>query len=215
MPDAKLLSAPTIRRLPSYLTIVRQHAAEGQAFISGTSIAQELNLEPIQVRKDLSITGIAGKPKKGYPVAELITAIERFLGWEKPRAAILVGAGNLGSALIGHRDFREHGLNLVAAFDIDPARAGRKIHGRPVYRLEELAQRIRELGISLAVLTVPPEAAQETAQSMVDAGIDAIWNFTNVKLKLPSQVMVQREDLSSGFALLSVMMKRSGGGEQR
>ncbi len=209
MPSSKLLSAPTIRRLPSYLTIVRQHAADGHEFISGTVIAQELYLEPIQVRKDLSITGIVGKPKKGYPVSELRSAIERFLGWDTPRDAILVGAGNLGSALIGHQDFRDHGLNLVAAFDIDPSRAGKKIHGRPVHALDELGARIRELGVSLAVLTVPPSAAQETAQALVDSGITAIWNFTNVKLKLPPRILVQREDLSSGFALLSVMIKRS------
>jgi redox-sensing transcriptional repressor len=104
MNKTKVSFAPSVRRLPSYLNIIMQSQRNGDAYISGTVIAQELNLEPIQVRKDLAITGIVGKPKKGYPVDDLITAIERYLGWDRTRDAVLVGAGNLGSALIGYRN---------------------------------------------------------------------------------------------------------------
>ena len=94
MAKIKIPAAPAIRRLPSYLHIVRQAKADGNEYISGTIIAAELNLEPIQVRKDLALTGISGKPKRGYLVTALITAIEHFLGWDKPKNAILIGAGN-------------------------------------------------------------------------------------------------------------------------
>ena len=117
MTKNKIPAAPSIRRLPSYLHIIRQAQSDGLEYISGTVIANELVLEPIQVRKDLAITGIIGKPKRGYPVGELITAIEHFLGWDSAKNAILIGAGNLGTALTGYQEFKNHGLNFVAAFD--------------------------------------------------------------------------------------------------
>jgi len=209
----KLLSAPSIRRLPSYLTIIRQAKADGASFISGTVIAQELNVEPIQVRKDLAITGIIGKPKKGYPIDELITAIEHFLGWDTKRDAILVGAGNLGSALLGYPEFRHHGLNVLAVFDSDPARIGMRIHGVEVFSAEAMTEKIRQSSVKLAILTVPSSQAQKTAETLVEAGIEAIWNFTNTKLKVDERIMVQREDLSSGYALLSVMVRKKETGE--
>jgi redox-sensing transcriptional repressor len=211
MSQNKLLSAPSIRRMPSYLTIIRQAKNEGIQYISGTVIAQELNVEPIQVRKDLSITGIVGKPKKGYPVEELIASIESFLGWNTVRDAILVGSGNLGSALLGYGDFRLHGLNVVAAFDSDPKRVGASIHGVAVHDVAEIAQKLKSMKVHLAILTVPSRAAQSTADLLVDCGIEAIWNFTNTKLKVPDRVMVQREDLSSGYALLCVMIRKNSG----
>jgi redox-sensing transcriptional repressor len=185
---------------------VRQAQRDGSEYISGTVIAQELNLEPIQVRKDLSITGIIGKPKKGYPINALIASIEHFLDWDSVRDAVLVGAGNLGSALTGHREFQLHGLNVVAAFDRDPRKIGTTIHNVPVFPMESIEAQVRSLGVKMAILTVPFSAAQESADALVRAGISAIWNFTNVKLKVPDQVVVQKEDLSSGYALLCVML---------
>ncbi len=206
MPKFKVSYAPSVRRLPSYLLLAKQAMDHGDDYISGTLIAMELNLEPIQVRKDLSITGIAGKPKRGYPVAPLIAAIESYLNWDTRVDAVVVGAGNLGNALSGFPGFRQHGLYIVAGFDTDPAKIGGSIHGSPVYAMEELGARVRALGVTVAILTVPSAMAQDVATVLAGAGVDAIWNFTNVKLKLPEGVVVQNEDLSSGYAMLS--MKR-------
>lgn len=203
----KLNYTPSIRRLPSYLHIIRAFQRTGEPFISGTWIANELNLEPIQVRKDLAITGIVGKPKKGYPVDQLIAAIEHYLGWDVEQKAIIVGAGNLGSALTGYQEFRNHGLKIVAAFDSDPEKVGKTIHGIEVFPMDRLDAIVHERGIHLAILTVPSPYAQSSCDAIVAAGIRAIWNFTNVKLKVPDHVIVQREDLSSGYALLSVMVR--------
>lgn len=208
MQVAKLPSAPSIRRLPSYLAIVRHAQEGGNEYISGTIIANELNVEPIQVRKDLAITGIIGKPKKGYPTKKLVEAIEAFLGWDRVHDAVLVGAGNLGSALLGYAELKHHGLRLTAAFDVNPERIGRKIHGVEVLPLSAMAEAIPAMGQRIAILTVPAPEAQSTADALVRLGIEAIWNFTNVKLRLPPEVAVQREDLSSGYALLSVMYRR-------
>ena len=207
MKGNKLSSQPTIRRLPSYLIIVKQAEDEGQSFISGTVIAQELDLEPIQVRKDLAITGIIGKPRIGYPVKELISAINRFLQWNVTRNAAIVGAGHLGQAIMGNKEFIKHGLKIVAAFETDQAKIGSKILDIEVYALQEIAQKSKKLKIDLAVLTVPPQSAQATVEKIIGAGIKAIWTFTNVKLKVPSGVNVQQEDLSSGYAVLCVKMR--------
>jgi redox-sensing transcriptional repressor len=206
MPKVKVSYAPSVRRLPSYLHIIRQADRSHDPYISGTVIAQELNLEPIQVRKDLAITGIVGKPKKGYPVEELIKAIERYLGWDQNHDAVLVGAGNLGSALMGYQEFQRHGLRMVAAFDTDPQKVGSQVHGVPVHAMEDLETAIRDIKAEIAILTVPSPFAQSTAETLVRAGITSIWNFTNTKLKVPDDIVVQREDLSSGYALLSVQM---------
>ena len=206
MAKFKVSYAPSVRRLPSYLLIAKQSLEHGDEYVSGTLIALELNLEPIQVRKDLSITGIAGKPKRGYPVAPLIAAIESYLNWDKRVDAIVVGAGNLGSALSGFPGFKLHGLFIVAGFDADVAKAGMTIHDTPVYPVEELKDRVSKLGVTVAILTVPSNSAQAVAATLVSAGIKAIWNFTNVKLKVPDNIVVQNEDLSSGYAMLS--MKR-------
>jgi len=206
MAKLKVSYAPSVRRLPSYLHIIRQAERGRDFYISGTVIAQELNLEPIQVRKDLAITGIVGKPKKGYPVEELIKAIERYLGWDQNHDAVLVGAGNLGSALMGYQEFQRHGLRMVAAFDTDPQKVGGQVHGVPVRSMENLEEGIKEIKAEIAILTVPSPFAQSTAETLVRAGITSIWNFTNTKLKVPDDIIVQREDLSSGYALLSVQM---------
>jgi redox-sensing transcriptional repressor len=206
MAKQKISAIPSIRRLPSYLHIIRQSKDEGTEYISGTVIAQELHLEPIQVRKDLAITGIVGKPKKGYPVIALMAAIEHFLGWDEIQQAVLIGAGNLGTALTGYPEFLFHGLRICGAFDQDSAKIGKSIHGVPIYALDTIQEKIRELGAHIAILTVPSAHAQGVTDILVASGITAIWNFTNVKLKVPEEIVVQKEDLTSGYAMLCVMM---------
>ncbi len=206
MNKLKIPAVPSIRRLPSYMYIIRQAEAEGQEFISGTVIAEELHLEAIQVRKDLAITGIIGKPKKGYPIKALIDAIENFLGWNTVRKAIIVGAGSLGTALAGYQEFKSHGLSIVAAFDSDPGKIGKTIHDVPVFSIDLIAEKIKELNPVIALLTLPSSEAQAVADNIVKAGIDVFWNFTNVKIKVPPHVLVEKEDLTSGYAMLGVMM---------
>ena len=204
--STKIPATPSIRRLPSYLHLIRQVYSEGYEFVSGTYIANELNLESIQVRKDLAITGIVGKPKRGYPVVPLIAAIEHFLGWNQAKNAIIVGAGNLATALTGYQEFQFHGLNFVAAFDVDENKIGKNIHNVPIFSLETLKGQIKNLEVEIAVLTVPYEYAQKCSDLLIEAGITAIWNFTNEKLKLPKNIAYQHEDLTSGYAMLCVKM---------
>lgn len=200
----RIVSLPTVRRLPAYLHLLRNLSEEGRDLVSSTQISEKLKLESIQVRKDLAITGIVGKPKIGYYVPTLIEAIEEFLGWNNNTDAFLVGAGSLGTALLGYEGFNRHGLNILAAFDLDETKVGTIIHGKQVLPLEKLSNLADRMLIHMGIIAVPAQAAQSVADLMVSSGITAIWNFAPISLDVPDKVVVQNEDLASGLAVLSV-----------
>jgi redox-sensing transcriptional repressor len=200
----KAIPEPTLRRLPIYYQYLKKRHAEAHLdYISSNQIGADLNILPIQVRKDLEVTEAVGKPKLGYNVAELISTIEAFLGWDNTTDGYLVGVGNLGSALLGYQGFREYGLNIIAAFDTDKDKVGKEIHGTVVLPAEKLSNMIRRMGIKIGILTVPAHSAQDLAETMVDAGIRAIWNFSPVKINVPAHVIVQHENLASSLVVLS------------
>ena len=202
-PAASSIPEPSLRRLPQYHRYLVELQTNGIHLISCSAIGRDLQCLPVQVRKDLQFTGIVGKPKVGYTVEELVTAIESFLGWNRVNEAILVGAGNLGTAILGHARFSRFGLEVVAAFDTNPRKIGRRIHGKPVLPLEELAPLARRRSIHLGIITTPAEAAQNVADEMVKAGIQAIWNFAPLRLQVPEYMIVRNEDLYSSLASLS------------
>jgi redox-sensing transcriptional repressor len=198
----------SLQRLPQYHHYLVDMEAQGIRQVSCTTIGRDLNCVPVQVRKDLKYTGIIGKPKTGYSVSELIRTIETFLGWNNVTEAFLVGAGNLGTALLGHERFSKFGLRIVAAFDTDPNKTGKCIHEKEVLPLEELAHLARQKSIHLGIITTPAEAAQAVADEMVKAGILAIWNFAPVKLRVPEDIFVHNEDIYSSLASLSWKLSR-------
>jgi len=200
----KVGNLATVKRLPLYLRFLRQLKDSGREIVSSTYIGEHLKLEPIQVRKDLAVTGIVGKPKVGYFIPSLIQAIEEFLGWDNNTDAFLVGAGNLGSALLGYQGFARHGLNIVAAFDTDESKIGTHIHDKDVLPLDKLSDLVDRMHITMGIIAVPAEAAQSVADLMIAAGITAIWNFAPVHIDVPNNIVVQNEDLASGLAVLSV-----------
>lgn len=198
----------SVRRLPVYLHLLKRLDISGREFVSTTHIAEELQLQPDQIRKDLTLTGIVGKPKLGYYVPALIKAIESFLRWDNATDAFLVGTGNLGSALLGYEGFQQHGLNIVAAFDLDKSKVGRVIHGHQVLALSKLPDLADRMQVHMGIITVPSECAQDVADVMVSGGISAIWNFAPIHLEVPKDVIAQNEDLSSGLAVLSFKLSR-------
>lgn len=202
----RMFPHPSIRRLPSYLRLLRQLRVEGSQKVSCTRIAKELDLDSTQVRKDLALTGITGRPRIGYELSPLIEAIETFLGWNRATDAFLVGAGSLGKALIGYENFRSCGLNIVAAFDVIEEKFGKDIFGRKIYNLQEMPELAAKMGVTMGILTVPSSSAQAAANVMVASGINGIWNFAPVKLDLPENVAVENVELVSSLAVLSVNM---------
>jgi redox-sensing transcriptional repressor len=208
MSDKKTSPAPlpTIRRIPVYLRILQDYKRNGIKWASATDIALELELKPIQVRKDMAFTSITGKPNKGYNVQQLIIAIKEFLGWDNIINAVLVGSGALGSAILGFEGVQEHGLNIMSAFDNDQSKIGTEIHDIEILPLTMLDEIISRQNIKVGIITVPAFSAQKIAELLIEAGIKGIWNFSPVKLKTPEHVIVQREDLSCGLAVLSAKL---------
>jgi redox-sensing transcriptional repressor len=199
---------PTLRRLPQYHHYLVELLSRGINLVSCSAIGRDLKFVPVQVRKDLQFTGVIGKPKVGYSVAKLVVAIESFLGWDVANQAVLVGVGNLGTAILGHERFSRFGLHLIAAFDVDPEKVGQTIHGRTVLALQGLADIVPQMGIHIGIITTPAEVAQSVADEMVRAGIHAIWNFAPIKLNVPQHMIVHNEDLYSSLASLSCKLAK-------
>jgi len=194
---------PTLRRLPKYYHYLRRIQGLGQEIISATQMAEDLGIHHTQVRKDLSATGSQGKPKVGHRVDDLLVSIEAFLNWNNFSDAFLVGAGNLGSALLGYTDFEKAGIRIVAAFDSNPSKVGKKIHGvgvLPMTKFEDLAHRMH---IVIGILTAPADRAQQIADLMVRSGIHAIWNFAPITLDLPPDIIVENVELYASLAVFS------------
>ena len=200
---ASALPLPTIRRYPIYLRCIKEMIAAGELHISSAVVAERLGLDPVLTRKDLAMSGVIGKPRRGYPAQELQDAINHALGWDSTTDAILVGVGSLGNALLGYSGFEEQNLSICAAFDAHPGTIGRTFHGVKVRPMEDLQRIVRQLGVKIGILTVPSAAAQECTDQLVAAGIRGIWNFTPVQLDVPRGVIVQSVDLAQSLAVLS------------
>ena len=199
---------PSIRRFPSYLRILMQSREMGIKNISATQLASELGLTSIQVRKDLASSGIEGKPKIGFDIQELTQYITHVLGWDNTTDALIVGAGNLGSAIARYDGFASYGLKIVAIFDKSAEKIGTNVGCFTVKSMESLNKFIKDNRISIAVITVPASQAQSVCDLLVKCGIRGIWNFAPKDLKVPQSVVVQRTDLATSFAVLSVKLAK-------
>jgi len=209
--ERKTAGVPTLKRLPLYLRLLRKMKVNGEDYASGAVVARELGLDPIVVRKDLAITGAVGRPRLGFPMDEIISAIEEFLGWSNTSDAFLVGVGNLGTALLGYKGFDQHGMRIVAGFDSNPKMIGKTIHGKKVLDVSKMPELAKRMHVQIGVLTVTASVAQDVADAMIKGGIRAIWNFTPTSLDVPDHVILQREELASSLAVLShrLLMERT------
>ena len=198
------VSKGTIGRLPAYHRYLKEKLAEGEKTISSTSIAEDLHLNAVQVRKDLSvISTVAGKPKLGFEIAELIEDINRILGYDNVTDAVLVGAGGLGSALAGYDGFKNYGLNIVGVFDSDPEIIDSTVNGIKVFDAAQIQHLVHRLNVLIGIITVPKSAAQKVADELIEGGVRAIWNFAPVHLNVPENIAVKNEDMAASLAILS------------
>ena len=193
---------PTVKRLPAYLQILRAERAQNNEWTSTTTLAEALRLKAIQVRKDMSFAQCVGKPKKGFNTAESIEKIESLLGLSNDCEAVLIGVGSLGSALLKYEGFRLYDMRITAAFDTSPFLIGTKVGGIMIHDVDKLEKFIRRTATRFAILAVPTESAQGTADRLVSAGIRGIWNFSPTYIKTPQGVTVRREDLALSLAQL-------------
>ncbi|MDD4716574.1 MAG: redox-sensing transcriptional repressor Rex [Eubacteriales bacterium] len=196
------ISLQLYNRLTKYLYYLENLGDDSPENISATTIAKELDLNDVQVRKDLASISDGGKPKVGYVTKDLAADISHFLGHDNTSDAILAGAGNLGKALLNYGNFKNYGLNIVAAFDTDPELAGSECNGKMILAYRKMSDLCKRLSIKIGIITVPAEYAQSVCDTMTESGIKAIWNFAPVNLKTPDDVVVKNEDMAASLAVL-------------
>ena len=203
--DSMKVPEPTLRRLPWYLSNVKLLRKKGERFVSSTQIYKEINIDASQIAKDLSYVNISGRTRVGYEIDTLIAVLEDFLGFTIIHKAFLFGVGSLGGALLRDSGLNHFGLEIVAAFDVNPDLVGTTLNGIPIYHSNDFEKKMREYDVNIGVLTVPIEIAQTITDTMVAGGIKAVWNFTPFRIRVPEDIVVQNTSL---YAHLAVMFNR-------
>lgn len=193
---------PTLRRLPWYLSNVKLLKQKGERFVSSTLISKETGIDASQIAKDLSYVNISGRTRVGYEVDTLIAVLEDFLGFTNIHKAFLFGVGSLGGALLRDSGLAHFGLEIVAAFDINPELLGTCLNGIPIFHPDEFECKRAEYDVRIGVLTVPIEIAQSITDKMVAGGIQAVWNFTPFRIRVPECIVVQNTSLYAHLALM-------------
>ena len=203
--EADKVPEPTLRRLPWYLSNIKLMKEKGEQYVSSTQISKEINIDASQIAKDLSYVNISGRTRVGYNIDALIEVLESFLGFTNMHNAFLFGVGSLGAALLRDSGLHHFGLEIVAAFDVNPELVGKDLNGIPIYHSDDFEAKMKEYDVNIGVLTVPINIAQEITDKMVDGGIKAVWNFTPFRIRVPENIVVQNTSL---YAHLAVMFNR-------
>lgn len=197
-----------LHRLPRYNNYLRKLRDRGEMYISSAKIADDMSLNPVLVRKDLAqISTTPGKPRLGFEINALVKDFEDFLGYNSDDKAILIGAGNLGKALMSYNGFNAYGLEIVAAFDNNTSTQRYSVNGKPILPIERMKEVVSQQGIRLGIITVPATEAQSVCDQMVACGIKGILNFAPVHLDVPEDVEIQEDNIAVSLALLSKKIK--------
>ena len=208
------VSTAVIKRLPRYHRYLGELLREGTLRISSAQLSRMMNVTASQIRQDLNCFGGFGQQGYGYNVKYLYGKISELLGVNEGYRAVIVGAGNLGSALAATHMFERRGITRVAMFDVDPKIIGTKICGIPVYSTSELGEFCRREGIMIGVLTVPKEAAYAVSEIMIDAGVKGLWNFANMELKIDAPGVIV-ENIHLGDSLMALCYEIKTANEKR
>lgn len=199
----KHIADSTVRRLSAYLRFLEDFENRGLTTISSEELANRGGTTSAQVRKDLSFFGSFGKRGLGYSVPELAGRLREILGLGKEWRVVIVGAGKIGAALTQYRGFRQRGFNILAAYDNNPEKVGKKLEGIPVRDIEQLERDIQRDHPDIVVLTVPGEEAQQVVDRVVKCGVKAILNFAPAQLHAPSDVAIKTVNMAMELEGLS------------
>ena len=203
-PDA--VSEGTVIRLSLYSRLLTVLEAEGLTVISSKELSDRMQFTATQIRRDLACFGQFGKRGIGYQISDLKRVINKILGVHLRRKVVLVGVGNLGSALLGYRVLRDHNFEIVAAFDNDPQKWAQEINTVLIQKPEKLPETVRSQQIEIGIIAVPVEGAQEALNLLVSPGIRAILNFAPARLATPRNVQLRNVDLSIELEGLSYFL---------
>lgn len=208
--ESKNISPAVIKRLPRYYRYLGDLLKSGIDRISSKELSERMQVTASQIRQDLNNFGGFGQQGYGYNVEYLYNEIAKILGLDKDYNLIIVGAGNLGTAITNYTDFAKRGFYVKQVFDIKPELIGKKIGDIEILGMDSLPDYIKNNQVDIAAITVPKEMATETAAKLVKCGIKAIWNFAPVDLKLPKDVIVETIHLSDTLMRLSYSLKNKG-----
>ena len=198
------ISQNVIRRLPKYLRKLDDLSYNGTERISSSELGKQMGLTPSQIRQDFSCFGEFGQQGYGYNVETLREEISSILGMKRGFSVILVGVGNLGHALVENFGFERHGFQLRAAFDVRDDLVGTSLSGTPIYDVNTLPDFLKENEVDIAVLAVPRRIANSVADTVINGGVKAIWNFTNMELDIKDPgVLVENIHFSDSLLVLS------------
>ena len=194
---------PVIKRLPAYYRHFAALEQEGAVCVSSIELSQRMNLTPSQIRHDTNCFGAKGRQGSGYPVIETRRHLETLLGINRQQTMVVIGAGNLGSALVCYNQLMHSSFTVTAVFDADPQKNGKQIGDLKVQPMEQLEAFVNAQKADVAALLIPADTAQHTAQRLYRCGIRSFWNFAPVDLQLPADAVSVNVHLDDSLQLLS------------
>lgn len=206
------LPEKTIERLSQYRRILFNCQLRGKTHIYSHELAHLLNITAVQVRRDIMLMGYSSSQKKGYDIKELISVIGEILDPIKTLNVAIVGVGNLGRAITSYFKGKRSKLNIVATFDIDPAKVNTVISGVNCYPIQQLPEIVKNLDISIAIITVTPDHAAIVAENLVMAGIKGVLNLTSVPLNISPNVYLEEYDMVTSIEKVAYFVKKNGSG---
>ncbi len=205
--EHRTISSAVIRRLPRYYRYLGELRESGVKRISSRELSERMKVTASQIRQDLNNFGGFGQQGYGYNVDTLFHEIAAILGIDHEHNVIIIGAGNLGQALVNSGDFAKRGFNIIAIFDNNAELAGKKVGNIKISMISQMADFIKKNNVDIVAITVPRQAANEVAKIAIDAGARGIWNFAHTDISVPEDVVVENVHLSESIMRLSYKLK--------
>ncbi|QIL45739.1 redox-sensing transcriptional repressor Rex [Vagococcus coleopterorum] len=198
----QVIPKATAKRLPLYYRYLKVLLDAGTEKVSSTELSEAIKVDSATIRRDFSYFGELGKRGYGYDVKSLLDFFSKTLSEDRLTNVVLVGVGNLGNALLKYGFHHNNNIRISAAFDVREDLVGRIVDGIPVYPMSEMAEQIKQQQIEIAIMAIPANSAQDTADLLIESGIKGIMNFTPVRLHTPADVQVQSVDLTNELQTL-------------
>lgn len=208
MQDSRISDA-VVHRLPKYYRYLSELEAAGVERVSSSRMSEDMSLNASQIRRDLNCFGGFGQQGYGYQVSRLKQEIMKILGIGASYKAVIVGAGNIGQALLNYRHFKDEGYHIVAIFDADPELIGREVDNHQIRAMSELPQFLKENKVDIGIIAVPKRYAQQVADDLVSLGVSGLWNFAPVDVQARRGISVENVHLSDSLYILSYHMREN------
>jgi len=203
------ISVPAIRRLPQYLSFFKSVNNGENSFVTALEIATALHVDPTQITKDLSGINVKGKTKVGYEIKELINVIESFLGYQIKRKAFVIGAGNLGTALMKFNEFHLEGMEIIKGFDIITEKTGKEINNIKIFSIDTIEEHFDKTPVDIGIITVPANETQKIANILIKNNIKVIWNFSTMPISAPTDIIVENTCIDSSLAMIKWKLNKN------